>query len=291
MRILAADDDAVTRLLVQKVSERLGHQIEVVEDGDSALEGVRANKPDILILDWMMPRMSGIDTAKAVLDIYGDEAPYILMCTARSRPEDLDAALEAGADDYLPKPFGPAELKTRLAIAAARIVRDQESLENRARAHRADHLEALSTLAQGVAHDFSNTFGPILAYSQMLRSAFEEGDTNHRRLESILRSCERGMKLVKQISNYTAIERTPKERVKAEEIMSGFNEFCDQHNVERPKQLETDSLEHPCQCAPYLLGEALFNLYTNALRATANDQTRVWVTCKLSDRDPRRRLM
>jgi two-component system response regulator MprA len=111
-RVLVADDDRAIRESLARALELEGYPVVAVPDGASALEAIAADRPDVLILDVMMPGIDGLTVCR-VLRAQGDQTP-ILMLTARTETSDRVAGLDAGADDYLPKPFDLDELLARI---------------------------------------------------------------------------------------------------------------------------------------------------------------------------------
>jgi DNA-binding response OmpR family regulator len=119
MRILVAEDDAVSRRVLEAVLERMGHQCEVTADGDQAwarLANADDDAPHVLITDWMMPGLAGPDLCRKVREAYG-ESVYVVMLTALSGETHVRAAIDAGADDFLTKPLDRNQLAMRLAVA------------------------------------------------------------------------------------------------------------------------------------------------------------------------------
>ncbi|MFC7328318.1 response regulator transcription factor [Marinactinospora rubrisoli] len=109
--IVVAEDDLNQAELVRRYLEHEGHAVSVVHDGDGALEAVRRRRPDLVVLDVMLPGRSGLDVCR-VLRQESDVA--VLMLTARSTEEDLLFGLDIGADDYVTKPYSPRELMARV---------------------------------------------------------------------------------------------------------------------------------------------------------------------------------
>ncbi|GAA2638294.1 response regulator transcription factor [Dactylosporangium fulvum] len=123
-RVLVAEDDPKQARLVRAYLERDGHGVLVVGDGRSAIEQCRARRPDLVVLDVMMPHVDGLDVCRV---LRAESAVPILMLTARSTENDQLLGLDVGADDYLTKPYSPRVLAARVrallrrsgAIAAA----------------------------------------------------------------------------------------------------------------------------------------------------------------------------
>lgn len=112
MRILFAEDERDLRAAVTALLERSGYQVDAVADGADALDWAEAESYGLIILDWMMPRMDGITALRKIRE-KGISSPCLLL-TARDAVEDRVTGLDAGADDYLPKPFNAQELLARI---------------------------------------------------------------------------------------------------------------------------------------------------------------------------------
>jgi two-component system response regulator MprA len=124
MRILVVDDDRAVRESLRRSLEFNGYQVELAGDGAQALERVIADRPDAMILDVMMPRLDGLEVARRLRST-GDDLP-ILVLTARDTVSDRVSGLDAGADDYLPKPFALEELLARLRALLRRAAPDNQ---------------------------------------------------------------------------------------------------------------------------------------------------------------------
>lgn len=128
MRILIAEDDPVSRLTLETFLTKWGYQVISATNGKGALDLLRAGEPPrMAVLDWMMPEIDGINVCREVRKRGGEPYIYILLLTAKGQKRDIVEGLDAGADDYLTKPFDADELKARLR-AGRRIVALQEAL-------------------------------------------------------------------------------------------------------------------------------------------------------------------
>ena len=119
-RIVIADDDADIRELVVFKLRHGGHDVIPVADGAAAVEACASQRPDLVILDVMMPGMSGLEAARALRDDAALAGLPIIMLTARAQESDIEQGFEAGADDYVVKPFSPRELASRVEAVLAR---------------------------------------------------------------------------------------------------------------------------------------------------------------------------
>jgi diguanylate cyclase (GGDEF)-like protein len=135
MTILIADDDLVSRRLLERTLVALGHEVVAVGDGLAATTALlKPDGPRIAILDWMMPGATGLEVCRLVRK-QSSHYVYILLLTARDRREDIVIGLDAGADDFLTKPFDALELRARLR-PGERVIDLQEGLIRTQEAYR-----------------------------------------------------------------------------------------------------------------------------------------------------------
>ncbi|MEU7475485.1 response regulator transcription factor [Lentzea sp. NPDC042327] len=139
MRILVVDDDRAVRESLRRSLQFNGYQVETAGDGMQALESVTAARPDAMVLDVMMPRLDGLEVCRRLRST-GDDLP-ILVLTARDAVSDRVSGLDAGADDYLPKPFALEELLARLRALLRRATHDTEAASGSAAVLRFADLE------------------------------------------------------------------------------------------------------------------------------------------------------
>jgi len=131
MRVLIADDDRLSALMLEASLKASGYEVTVVSDGGEAWEILEPDdRPQIAILDWMMPIMDGLEVCRKVRRASGPYV-YILLLTGNTDPDSVVTGMDAGADDYIRKPFHPAELKARLR-SGKRIVDLEEKLRRQA---------------------------------------------------------------------------------------------------------------------------------------------------------------
>jgi phosphoserine phosphatase RsbU/P len=159
MRILIAEDDRVSRHVLLSMLVKWGYDVVAAENGLQALEELQ--KPDaplVALLDWMMPGLDGFEVVKRARRTAALRPHYFILLTARAAKEDMIAALEAGADDYVTKPFDQNELRARLHVGL-RVVDLQQRLADRVLALE-DSLQQVKLL-QGLL--------PICSYCKKVR--------------------------------------------------------------------------------------------------------------------------
>ncbi len=126
MRILIAEDDDISRILLEAVLRKWGYEVVVTSDGTQAWNALQAaDAPPLAILDWMMPGLDGIEICRKVRARENCSYTYLIMLSAKGTKEALVMGLEAGADDYLDKPFNHGELQARIRVGERILALEQ----------------------------------------------------------------------------------------------------------------------------------------------------------------------
>ncbi len=129
MKILIAEDDAVSRRILETHLTKWGHKVVVAKDGAEAWDILlRLDSPRVAVLDWVMPHIDGPELCRRLREATDRPFTYIIILTAKEKTSDIVEALDAGADDYLTKPYHAQELRSRIG-AATRVVMLHEKLE------------------------------------------------------------------------------------------------------------------------------------------------------------------
>jgi DNA-binding response OmpR family regulator len=143
MHILIAEDDPVSRRMLEVLLVKAGHQVEATNDGAAAWTALqRDDAAPLAVLDWMMPQLDGVEICRRLRAALA-RSTYVILLTARDRSEDLVAGLQAGANDYATKPFDAAELRARVQVGV-RVAELQTALTERVR----ELEEALANVRQ-----------------------------------------------------------------------------------------------------------------------------------------------
>jgi DNA-binding response OmpR family regulator len=131
MKILIAEDDPVSRRILDLRLKAWGHEVVIAKDGAEAWAALQGNDaPHLAILDWMMPGMDGVEVCRRVRQTQSTPPTYIILLTGKSSKEDVVKGLEAGANDYIIKPFNLQELRARIQVGAT-VVELQQRLAER----------------------------------------------------------------------------------------------------------------------------------------------------------------
>jgi DNA-binding response OmpR family regulator len=129
LTILIAEDDLLSRMVLERSVVQWGYQMISAVDGESAHEQLKSRSVDVCILDWDMPGMTGIEICRWLRANVTDPSPYVVLITSRDRPQEIQTGYEAGADDYLTKPCDMKYLRRRIATIAEKIQRQEQWLQ------------------------------------------------------------------------------------------------------------------------------------------------------------------
>lgn len=116
MKCLIADDSKIIRMVISKIFANLGFEVVEAEDGDEVIEICQREEPDLVIMDWRLPIIDGIDVMYKIRGDGNIRQPRIIFCSSMIEPDKIREALNGGADDYLMKPFDEEIIVSKLMI-------------------------------------------------------------------------------------------------------------------------------------------------------------------------------
>jgi diguanylate cyclase (GGDEF)-like protein len=216
MRILIAEDDHTSRTVLAGVLKKNGHEVVMTVNGAEAWQILQQpDTPRLVILDWMMPEMDGLEVLRLIRSLKTDRLLYVIMLTSKVEKANIIAGLDAGANDYLAKPFDAGELRARIEVGR-RMVEMQDALsESRAiLAHQATHDQLTGLLNRRAILDRlheelvrARRYGDVLAVGMIDIDHFKQvNDTyGHQAGDDVL--CGFVQILSKSFREYDAIGR------------------------------------------------------------------------------------
>jgi DNA-binding response OmpR family regulator len=162
IRILVVDDDSFIRSFLKKRLTANNYEVILAENGEEGLALAKAQHPHLIISDWMMPKMDGVEFCKLAKNDDELKYTYFILLTARDTAEDKIAGMEHGADDFMTKPFNDKELLARINVGL-RITALQQELS------RFQHTKAITELAVTIGHEINNPLGIMMLTLQVMK--------------------------------------------------------------------------------------------------------------------------
>lgn len=202
--ILVIDDEADYRVMLTHFLKTEGHNAMAAEDITSGMEAVEKFSPDVILLDWNMPNGDGINMVKRLRAAPKHREIYVIMVTARSEPEEKIAGLEAGADDYLTKPYHQSELLARVRVGLRTRCLQRELAEQ-------IQLNTVLQMAGAMAHEIGNPLtSALLIHHQLLKIPALANDPElARTIENLGSELDRIETLVRQAQSIKSVHSIP----------------------------------------------------------------------------------
>jgi two-component system, NtrC family, sensor kinase len=201
-KVLIVEDDKSYAEILKRVIIKNGYEINLAHDGKEGLELSTEWKPDVIIVDWMMPGMSGIELISKLREHPELKFSYIIMLTARVETEDKIAGLEAGADDFITKPVDFGELIARIRVGFRMKKLQTEIAE-------LQHESALLEMARTLGHEINNPLNIIYLALELINRAFKEDNPDREKIKENLNRIYQSSERIKEIVNKLISLRKP----------------------------------------------------------------------------------
>jgi DNA-binding response OmpR family regulator len=200
--VLVADDDPTIVLLLEHALEGLGREYDTASSGDAAWALWEEKKHELAILDIEMPGMDGLEICRRIRQAQpeGERRTFVMMVTGRDRAADLEAGLDAGADDYVSKPTTGPQLVARLRIAQRRMEEDRSRREMQEELQRARWMAGVGEAMVTLQHEINNPLAGLLATAEWLQIEAEEAGRPSKELRVIVDQARRLSALVRRLA-------------------------------------------------------------------------------------------
>ena len=277
LRTLVVDDSSSMRGLLRELLCERDYDVTVVGTAEEALKAHLERPFHLMLVDWTLPGMSGLDLCRMVRSRPGGEDVVLLVITGRNRAEDLNAVLDASASDYLSKPIDPEILGTRLLIAERAIeeaaVRAAERQDMESRLVFADRMDSVGTLAAGVAHELNNPLMYVLSNLHLTREEIDSRDAaawlEHARqqLDEAIDGAVRMQNIVRDLKTFSRVDDEQRGNVDVQAVLESSINIC-WNEIRHRATLERDfGKTPPVDANESRLGQVFLNLLINASQA------------------------
>lgn len=265
LKILVVEDDFVSRSVIQSAVVKLGHECQAAEDGHGGWEAFQASPFQVIISDWMMPGMDGLELCRRVRGFKAEEYCYFIILSSLDKRQHVLEGLRAGADDYLTKPLEFDELQARL-ISADRVTSLHRNLLNaQLQAAQANKLAAVGQLAAGVAHELNTPLGAIRLHLEGALRKLDNVERVEKKLNSSLRAVDGMRQIVSQLLNYSVNAPASEHRADLSTVVTDTLGLIKPQFKDSVVEVTTELEEGVMvKFSPPELQQVLINLLTNA---------------------------
>lgn len=200
LRVFIADDDFITREFLDSSLKKWGFEVISAKDGNEAMEELlKEDSPDLVILDWIMPGIEGIEICRKLRKSKKHDSKYLIMLTSFDSTEKIVEGLKAGANDYVTKPFNYEEMKARVEVGKRVIELQNAHIER-------EKFRAAVEMAGGVCHEFNQPLQIIVGYTDFLLSMNTVDNPDTKPLSKIKEAVEKLGNLTRKLQNITRIK-------------------------------------------------------------------------------------
>lgn len=197
--MLVADDDEEMQLWFEAMLASAGHEAQIVADGTAALAAWEASKPALVLLDWQMPGLDGIEVCRRIRALEPGRETFVMVITARDGSDDLVQMLDAGADEFVSKPLTPQVFVTRMSIAERRIELAAARRDAERELTQARFLAGIGETAIAIQHEVNNPLTALLGAVALIQHKLVAESEVPETLEIIAEQAERIGQVVKRL--------------------------------------------------------------------------------------------
>jgi CheY-like chemotaxis protein len=208
-KILVVDDQPINVQLLKRKLEREGIQVVAAYSGLEALESVNRDKPDLILLDVMMPDMDGIEVCQRLQSSEETRSIPVIFITARSSKEGKIEGLGVGAVDYITKPIDLDETLARVQTQLRFVAINRELVVLQRRLSEARRAATIGAVTQGIAHNLNNLLGVVIGYLDLVKAYYDKPELVKKNAAHVEEAVQRIVTIIKQLSSLVVKTRLP----------------------------------------------------------------------------------
>ncbi|MDF3058863.1 MAG: response regulator receiver sensor signal transduction histidine kinase [Rariglobus sp.] len=267
-KILVVDDQPINVQLLKRKLEKEGIEILTAYNGQEALDQVARVKPDLILLDVMMPDMDGIEVCQRLQSDEASRHIPIIFVTARTSKEGKLEGLGVGAVDYITKPLDLDETLARVQTQLRFVQINREMLDLQRRLVEARRAATIGAVTQGVAHNLNNLLGVVLGYLDLIKSHYDKPEQVKKNAQSVENAVQRIVSIIRQLSSLVVKSRLPLVRCKLNEVIdSSIARYQSENKITAPVTIENPLGEYPIDTHVEIFEDILGKVLINAWEA------------------------
>ena len=238
-KILVVDDQPINVQLLKRKLEREGIKVTTATNGLEALSSVRWDRPDLILLDVMMPDMDGIEVCQRLQADEATKSIPVIFITARTTKEGKLEGLGVGAVDYITKPIDLDETMARVQTQLRFVSINRELVDLQRRLSEARRAATIGAVTQGIAHNLNNLLGVVIGYLDLVKAYYDKPELVKKNAASVEEAVLRIVSIIKQLSTLVVKTRLPLIAGDLNQLIeSGVQRYRSEYRIDAPVTVE-----------------------------------------------------
>jgi CheY-like chemotaxis protein len=288
-KILVVDDQPINVQLVKRKLEREGMHVDTAYSGQEALDLVKKGKPELILLDVMMPDIDGIEVCQRLQADEATRSIPIIFVTARSSKEGKLEGLGVGAVDYLTKPIDLDEMLARVQTQLRFAAINREVIDLQRRLIEARRAATIGAVTQGIAHNLNNLLGVVIGYLDLIKAYHDKPELVKKNVQSVEEAVQRIVAIIRQLSSLVVKTRLPVTKVSLQHILEcGVQRYASEYKITQPVTIKNPLgdliMETHVEVFEEVLAKVLINAWEAYSDGTAPAKRPITLVTELVDK-------
>ena len=264
-KILVVDDQPINVQLLKRKLEREGLAVAAAYNGVEALAAVAKDKPDLILLDVMMPDMDGIEVCQRLQASEDTRSIPVIFITARTSKEGKLEGLGAGAVDYITKPIDLDETFARVQTQLRFVAINREMADLQRRLAEARRVATIGAVTQGIAHNLNNLLGIVIGYLDLVKAYYDKPEMVKKNVQHVDEAVQRIVSIIKQLSSLLVRARPPVIKMGLQRALElGVARYQNDYRISQPAAIENPFPEQNFETNVEVFEEVLSKVLMNA---------------------------
>ncbi len=270
--ILVVDDQPINVQLLRRKLEREGIRVVSAYSGSEALELIQQNKPDLILLDVMMPDMDGIEVCERLQANEDLRGIPVIFITARTNKESKLEGLNVGAVDYITKPIDLDETLARVQTQLRFVAINRQVLDLTRRLEESRKAATIGAVTQGIAHNLNNLLGVVIGYLDLVKAYHDQPEQVKKNVHHVEDAVQRIVAIIKQLSTLVVKSRPPLIKAGLQKLLDGgVARFRQEYRVDAPITITNPLGDQPLETNYEILEDVIAKVLINAWESYPNE--------------------
>ena len=272
--ILVVDDQPINVQLLKRKLEREGIRVVAAYNGAEALDMVKRDKPDLILLDVMMPDMDGIEVCQRLQSSDETRGIPVIFITARTGKESKLEGLGVGAVDYITKPIDLDETLARVQTQLRFVAINRQMIDLQRRLEESRKAATIGAVTQGIAHNLNNLLGVVIGYLDLVKAYYDKPDQVKKNAQHVEEAVQRIVSIIKQLSTLVVRSRPPLSKAGLQDVLGGgISRFQQDYRLTAPVTIDNPLGDLLIDTNFEVFEEVLAKVFINAWEAYDNKPT------------------